>query len=370
MMDRTREPRATSVLDTVILRSTLKLNSITAIPSSYEAQVWAAANGPAESHDFVQIGAGFQGAIFEQLGSPLAFKKEHPGNSQLRTSLENEFALHKAVREAFDLYDSSINSQVQVPCLHGLIRPDENEFWSNSLGKFPPEYQNRDLILKMDRILPLPKITRRALVSYFHPTTDSKTAEGVYSNPESKHCLVRTYLGTSKPSSAHLKPNNSFSLRNFPLTLSHMSKENLNLNTHLLAEKNGKGLCDNALGRRHKRRRRGIRARHESSTTTSSAREQHRETKLFLLDFGQCDGVDLLEDDTEDVYQAFKGAMVTGDNQLFIPHLKKTPELWAAFRKGYLMAGQLIIEKRGLGSKFSVEGFLGEYEEYAEDFLE
>ncbi|KAK4213010.1 hypothetical protein QBC37DRAFT_181808 [Rhypophila decipiens] len=237
-MDRMREGRATSLLDAGILRSTLKLNSIIAIPSSYAIQVRAAAKEPAESHDFVQIGAGFQGAISEQLGNPLAFKKEHPGNSQLRTSLENESALHTAVREAFDLYDSSINSQVQVPRLHGLIRSDKTEneaFWSNSLCKSPPEYQNRDLILKMDRILPLPKITRRALVNYFHPTADCQTA---YNNPENKHCLVRTYLGTSKPCSAHFKPNN-FSLRNFPLTLPHMSKDNLNLNTHLLAEKMG-----------------------------------------------------------------------------------------------------------------------------------
>jgi hypothetical protein len=49
---------------------------------------------------------------------------------------------------------------------------------------------------------------------------------------------------------------------------------------------------------------------------------QQRAIGLYLLDFGQCEHVDLAED-AEDVYQAFKGAMVTGDNQLFIPNCQK-----------------------------------------------
>ncbi|KAK3364388.1 hypothetical protein B0T25DRAFT_421328, partial [Lasiosphaeria hispida] len=74
-------------------------------------------------------------------------------------------------------------------------------------------------------------------------------------------------------------------------------------------------------------------------------------------------------DDQDEVYQAFKGAMATGDNQLFIPHHEKSRELYAAFKAGYMGAAQVILKKRGMEHKFSIEDFMAEYEEYAEDFL-
>jgi hypothetical protein len=95
---------------------------------------------------------------------------------------------------------------------------------------------------------------------------------------------------------------------------------------------------------------------------------QHRAVGFYLLDFGQCELIDLSED-PDVAYQAFKGAMVTGDNQLFIPHYQKSPELFAAFKKAYIEAGQAILVDKELEMKFNMEQFMKEYEEYAEDFL-
>jgi hypothetical protein len=72
-------------------------------------------------------------------------------------------------------------------------------------------------------------------------------------------------------------------------------------------------------------------------------------------------------DKLPEVYRS-RTAMVLGDNQLFFPNCRKTPGLFAAFRKGYIEAGNIILGVKGL-TKFSVEDFLTEYEEYAEDFL-
>lgn len=69
------------------------------------------------------------------------------------------------------------------------------------------------------------------------------------------------------------------------------------------------------------------------------------------------------------VYQAFKGAMVTGDNQCFIPHYSRSPVLFATFRQGYIEAGNIILSDKKLKNKFNIEDFMQEYEEYAEDFL-
>lgn len=61
--------------------------------------------------------------------------------------------------------------------------------------------------------------------------------------------------------------------------------------------------------------------------------------------------------------------MVMGDNQSFIPHFSNDPELFAAFKKGYIEAGNVILLDKGLNDIFSVEDFMQQYEEYAEDFL-
>lgn len=49
---------------------------------------------------------------------------------------------------------------------------------------------------------------------------------------------------------------------------------------------------------------------------------QRRAIRLFLLDFRQCESVDLTED-PQTVYQAFKGAMVMSDNQVLF-HTSQT----------------------------------------------
>ncbi len=61
--------------------------------------------------------------------------------------------------------------------------------------------------------------------------------------------------------------------------------------------------------------------------------------------------------------------MVTGDNQLFIPHYEKSRGLYAEFKAGYMSASQVILEEKGLENMFSIKDFMTEYEEYAEDFL-
>lgn len=95
---------------------------------------------------------------------------------------------------------------------------------------------------------------------------------------------------------------------------------------------------------------------------------QHRAIKLYLLDFGQCEAVDLTQD-SDVVYQAFNGAMVIGDNQRFIPHYSRSLALFATFRQGYIEAGNIILSDKKLNNMFNIEDFMQEYEEYAEDFV-
>ncbi|OAA42874.1 hypothetical protein BBO_04789 [Beauveria brongniartii RCEF 3172] len=199
----------------------------------------------------------------------------------------------------------------------------------------------------------MPKVVRRALVGYVQGSHDMLDAI------PNKHCLLRTYLGRMPPK------KDKMSLRNYPLDLAMM--ESLDLDVQYIADSMGAAFAimhwgagingddvEFVLGTRLQ------------SQTADLVRE--REVGLFLLDFGQCDAVDLT-DEPSTVYQAFKGAMMTGDNQLFIPNLVQRPDLSSSFKEGYVRAGGNILKQRHMDQVFDVEAFLAEYEEYAQDFL-
>jgi hypothetical protein len=297
-------------------------------------------------------------------------KKEIPGNSVLSTNLMHEYALHRLVSKAFDQYDDTIKSNVRVPRLLGIVQGTDDAYWTTVLHKFPAEYRTPGNMALMERILPLPKIIRKALIAHFYPRDtspiDSAIIETVLNDTPNKHCLARTYLG--KENGVFTKEK--FSLRNFPLYLFPMQQLGLDIGgiassmgqafaiMHWGAGVNGDDV-EFVLGSST------IKGKNTAGETLDF---QHRSIGLFLLDFGQCDLVDF--SDAEDViYQSLKGAMVTGDNQLFIPHYKKTPELFSAFKEGYMNAGNIILEEKNMEMKFSMERFMAEYEEYAEDFL-
>ncbi|KAK3944283.1 hypothetical protein QBC46DRAFT_374899 [Diplogelasinospora grovesii] len=298
----------------------------------------------------------------------MAMKKEIPGNASLPTSLLHEYSLHRAVVAAFDQYDGAIKSDVRVPRLSDIVHDTDDEFWEQNLHKFPPSYRTRNTMVRMERILPLPKVVRKALIAHFYPQDtaplDSATLSNILNAAPNKHCLVRTYLGRKNGGFTR----QTFSLRNFPLYLEPM--QHLGLDVMGLAASMGKAFAIMHWGA-------GVNGDDVEFVLGTSAVKgqgdeafgfQHRAVGFYLLDFGQCDLVDL-SDDVDVVYQAFKGAMVTGDNQLFIPHFEKSREMFAAFREGYIGAGQTILEEKKLEKKFNVEDFMREYEEYAEDFL-
>ncbi|CAG8426546.1 unnamed protein product [Penicillium salamii] len=213
----------------------------------------------------------------------------------------------------------------------------------------------------LQRILPLPKVVRRALINEFI-TADISQASALLADPRNKHCLARVYLGKENGTLSRESP-----LRNFPMYLDNM--KHIGIDTIKLASALGKAYATSHWGA-------GVNGDDIEFVfgTTDEQRPsgnppdfQHRAVCLFLLDFGQCDIVDLSQE-SETVYQAFKGAMVTGDNQHFIPHANQ-PELFAAFKEGYSAAGTIILPDKRLDSKFDMKVFMQQYEEYAEDFL-
>ncbi|KAB5578802.1 hypothetical protein GE09DRAFT_1281098 [Coniochaeta sp. 2T2.1] len=262
----------------------------------------------------VQIGAGMQAAVFdfEEAGNFSGAMKEYRDNANLATNLQHEYSLHVSVRHAFDRYERIVKSGVRVPRVRGHVSAGDVVYWKHNLARFP---------------------AAKALSGHFYPRDDvdvpldPESVVKILDDSPSKHCLARTYLGREN---GHFT-REDFSLRNFPLYLKPI--EELGLDVKALASAMGKAFA--------------------------------------IMHWGA--GVD--GDDVEFVLgssvarPAFKGAIVTGDNQLFIPHYGKSPELYAAFKDGYMDAGQAILKIWGMESKFNMEDFMKEYEEYAEDFL-
>ncbi|KAJ6127552.1 hypothetical protein N7523_003164 [Penicillium sp. IBT 18751x] len=352
-----------------VLNRSLSLHATIATPSSFARRFQCARSRP-ELQGLNQIGAGLQGVIFEQVGQPLALKKECPGNDTKPSNLKHEYEMHCAVSSTFELYGQLTHNKIQVPRPMEFISKIGNDsLWDSLLPKFPIAYCGRGDSVKMERILPLPKVVRRALITRFSNREKPLTADAInniLADPENKHCLARLYLGKANGPMSQ----GCLSLRNFPLYLQSM--EDLHMDVREIAD---------AMGRAYAMMHWGALVTGDdvefvlgTSAVQGGRAEaalpdfQHRVTSIYLLDFGQCEAVDLTKD-PEVVYQAFKAAMVLGDNQLFIPHFSRTPDLFAEFKKGYTDAGSIILAQKGLGNKFCMADFMREYEEYAEDLL-
>ncbi|GAB1212367.1 hypothetical protein ATERTT37_001505 [Aspergillus terreus] len=298
-------------------------------------------------------------------------KKERPGNETRHSNLRREYRSHCAVSAAFERYQSATHNLVHVPKPHKFISTtDKDDFWDEVFPKIPQAYRARGNVITMNRILPLPKVVRRALLTYFcrrEWDLEVDEIEILLNKPSNKHCLARVYLGKT---SGSINRDNPAPLRNFSLHLGFMKE--LGIESLMLATEMGKAYATMHWGAAIN----GDDVEFVLGTSTSEVPRalveppdlQHRAVGLYLLDFGQCEFVDLTQD-CDVVYQAFKGAMVTGDNQSFIPHSSTSPELFAAFKKGYIEAGTVILRDKRLSDKFSMEDFMQEYEEYAEDLV-
>ncbi|CAH0056980.1 unnamed protein product [Clonostachys solani] len=353
--------------DASIMQQTLSTRVVISTHSSFAIRHQEASLRP-DLQRLVQIGEGLQGAIFEQVGKTLVIKKESPENESRPTRLDKEYRAHDQICLAFQKFGPIVSNTVFVPRPSSLKTPGDDGFWAANLDKFPVQYRVKTMIFTMERILPLPKIVRGALISLFYPrpqgqeSADPNVVQRLLSEESNKHCLARVYLGKK----SHTFKQDNFSLRNFPLCLDAMQRFGLEVNE--MAYSMGKAYAIIQWGAEFNADDVEFVLGTLTTNTKTVTNFQERAVRLCLLDFGQCDSVNMSRD-AEDVYQSFRGALVVGDNQWFIPHCHRDPELFKHFRTGYVEAGNAIMKEKKWTGKFDMEDFMDGYEEYAEDFL-
>ncbi|KAK5661118.1 hypothetical protein OQA88_11008 [Cercophora sp. LCS_1] len=344
----THGPRAVS--RTEILRLALQPGTITHCETSYKPSQHGHPNPI-----LTQIGQGLQGAIFSHPSQFWALKKPHV-HPRAPVNLSEEYRIHTLVTTAFDAYINQLGCCVNIPGAFDFINANE------PLGAtFPAGYEGQTPMYRMERILPLPGSVRDALIDEFRDVIDLRGDE-----EKNKNCLVRVYLGKQGRVANWKFKEQDAPLRNFEMPLGNLV--DLGVDVQSLAREMGRAFAIMHWGAGVD----GDDVEFVLGTVFMDDNEveqkQKRRTELWLLDFGQCGEVDF-EEDKEVVYQRFKGVMVTGDHQLFIPHYARSPEVYAAFKEGYVQAGSVCVEARGFEGRFDVEEFMDEYEEYAEDFL-
>jgi hypothetical protein len=127
----------------------------------------------------------------------------------------------------------------------------------------------------------------------------------------------------------------NFSLRNFPLTLDAMGELGLDMKPFATAIGSAYAIMHWAANIT------GDNVKFVLGTSISKTENdiQHRAVHMYLLDFGQCDEVNM-DEDQDDLFQALKGSMALEQNQLYLPHPKHSPALYEAWKTAYLELNQ------------------------------
>ncbi|KAH6612088.1 hypothetical protein C7974DRAFT_418989 [Boeremia exigua] len=173
---------------------------------------------------YTQIGSGTCADVFEVPGAVHVFKAaKHPGKET--DTLWNDYRQHTLIQEVFDTYGRSTWT-VRVPRCFWFVGQDDERWWEENVNRFPKQPDQWTNILCSERILPIPRPLRHALIEEYCPKSGFEAAKELKSN---KHCLVRLYLGKRRTRVNTL----FFNLRNFNLNLDQM--EDLNLDVRYFA---------------------------------------------------------------------------------------------------------------------------------------
>ncbi len=183
-----QDAQAPSVVTT--LQQWLSINSLISRDSATALQHQEAAE---ERNDdspvFRSIGRGFCAEIFHQPGTRHVFKSAfRPQDRQLW----NDFQWHARVLNSLEPAFNRSRFDLSIPLLYSYTTRSNEAWWSKNCHKWPRDRREPTDLLGSQRILPLPKIVRHALIDEFCPPGLQAAAK---TDPVNRDCLMRVYLG-------------------------------------------------------------------------------------------------------------------------------------------------------------------------------
>ncbi|QDS71886.1 hypothetical protein FKW77_010179 [Venturia effusa] len=323
-----------------------------------------------QKESYRRIGAGSCGTIYEKLGSASIVKLARPGVQ----ALWNDYAFHCDVWHKFKNF-KQLHEKIRIPEPMYFVKPDDKEgaeWWDKRLKCFPdtPYPVDRTEAIVAERIFPMPKQVRNAIIEKWCP---EKIKEAAKSQESNRNCLIRVLLGKAQVKSKH--PSSMFSLQNYPLWVDKVQELEA-VEYEDIAISMGGALAalhwsvgtdardvEFVLGSAPLPKKR-IPTRAEvlkmGPSTTKDLVMGHdskrRVIQLWLLDFNQCREMERNETGLQLAVNAFFA------NDPYYPRpLTETSfrqKLWTSFKKGYLdlsneiMAGESDPDVKTLPARF------------------
>lgn len=160
---------------------------------------------------FRYIGAGQCGTIFEIPGAPRVYKIA----KRIDDYLWIDYCIHLRIFEACEKISHSGELGFRVTAPHFFVSDIDEEWWEVVRQRFPGDYRHSTSVLCTERVWPIAKPLRDALISEYCPESLRASA---CNTPGELDCLAREYLGKKCSQSPRLaKP--TWSLRNYSLYL-------------------------------------------------------------------------------------------------------------------------------------------------------
>ncbi|MCJ1368422.1 hypothetical protein MMC16_007565 [Acarospora aff. strigata] len=209
----TEEDTKTRLCRWLSVRSVISTTSSNAI-----ARQEAASSG--ELRVFLSIGRGFCAEVFAQVGAGTVFKRAHtPHDLQLWNDWKQHVKVYQAILQAPFI-------GIHVPKVHCYLSRNDQKWWTENRGRWQsPNLNEPTDLLKMEHILPLPKVVRESLIEHYCPEEHRDHAR---KDRKNDHCLIRVYLGRRR----NFRSQESFSLRNFEADLTIIDELGLEKEEH------------------------------------------------------------------------------------------------------------------------------------------
>ena len=306
-----------------------------------------------ESRKFFSIGEGRLGRVYDWIGTARAAKICMRSDD---IELRIEAAVHKLICDTYDLLvRGKAPVTFHVPKFYNLLVDDAaKKWWAENGTQFPADDKSKAIqghtLLLSERILPLPKVVREALIDTYFKEADRAAAK---QNPLNRDCLIRVYLGSQRTRFQY------GILRNMPLTLAQMHILNLPLDDFASAMATALAMLhfgakvdahdvEFVLGTQP----------YAWKFTPAVVNFRDRYLQLWILDFNQCGEVTMDEEGMNDAVQAYF------DNDPYFPRpylacygsalgslslppteaTKYVSRLWTTFRNQYVVAGKRFLD--------------------------
>ncbi|KAM0260049.1 hypothetical protein ACHAQJ_002973 [Trichoderma viride] len=311
------------------LKRMLSLKSVVSTSSSF-AQRQQEAIGTTPM--FREIGTGSIGKVFEHPGTIFAYKL--PVTDQ-HEKLWNNYIMHKRIESSFQQLPH-FDERVEIPRCFWYATPDTKSFWDKNIDFFPHtlEFPRKERhVLCMERILPLPRPIRYALIDKYCPP---KARSQMKVDNANKDCMIRPCLGRVKYGSG----GQFFSLRNFKLHANQMQDLGLSADDFYIDIEFvlGSSPSDEQVIRSDIGLEKVVRLAPQTSTyeeaTNSTGDFTKRVISLWMIDFDDCGDITMDNDGVDKAVKAFL------ETNLYCPKPntghKYIEDLWKGFSQQYI----------------------------------